>query len=94
MVNSTDLVLVGLDYRLACQGELTERGVVALPLTLFFVCSDRSSLCHGVLLKIELLEIFTQSINAIDVTRVTLSRLNIITAIGIICFSCDTRDLH
>ena len=54
-----------------------------------FVSSDRSSYSDDGLLYIrqwqrqQLFQIFTQSIDAIDVTSVTLSRLNIINAIDV-----------
>ena len=49
-----------------------------------FVSSDRSSYSDVVLLEtVQLSQIFTQSIDAIDVTSVTLSRLNSINAIDV-----------
>ena len=50
------------------------------------VSSDRSSCSDDGLVYIQwhpLFEIFTQSLDAIDVTSVTLSRLNSINAIGV-----------
>ena len=49
-----------------------------------FISSDRSSYSDDVLLYIQpLFHIFTQSVDAIDVTSVTLSRLNGINAIDV-----------
>ena len=53
-----------------------------------FVSSDRSSYSDDGLLYIHprqqpLFQIFTQSLDAIDVTSVTQGRLNIINAIGV-----------
>ena len=45
------------------------------------ISSDRSSYSDNGLLYVQLFQIFTQSIDAIDVTSDTLSRLNIINAI-------------
>ena len=61
-----------------------------LPFAVAFVSSDRSSYSDVVLLDtVQLSQIFTQSIDTIDVTRVTLSRLNSINAIDVTRFLGD-----
>ena len=57
-----------------------------------FVSSDRSSYSDDGLVYIHpLFEIFTHSNDAIDITSVTLSRLNSINAIDVTCLRVECR---
>ena len=59
-----------------------------------FVSSDRSSYSDVLLLEtVQLSQIFTQSIDTIDVTSVTLSRLNSINAIDVTRRKCQMSNV-
>ena len=61
---------------------LGEKNITRISISLTFVSSDRSSYSDAVQLDTFLLsQIFTQSIDAIDITSVTLSCFNSINAI-------------